>query len=170
MEAAVDAGPLIHLHEIGGLTLLNVFDRLHVPEVVWTEAVGRGRVPEAVITALHHVERYKVSRRKVTAFIDQQGLTHLHAGEQACLYLCREALPISLILTDDLAVREVAHELGLIPVGSLGIVVRAYRLGRIAMNEAERFILNLQDQNTLFVTPTIVEMAIEQLRLHDEGG
>jgi predicted nucleic acid-binding protein len=35
--AVADAGPLIHLSEIGVLTLLHVFDAIHVPHAVWLE-------------------------------------------------------------------------------------------------------------------------------------
>ncbi len=37
-SAVADAGPLIHLREIGCLALLTIFDELHVPESVWAEA------------------------------------------------------------------------------------------------------------------------------------
>ena len=30
-----DAGPLIHLNEIGCLSLLRIFETVHVPDAVW---------------------------------------------------------------------------------------------------------------------------------------
>lgn len=41
--AVADAGPLIHLTEIGCLPFLHIFDILHVPEAVWSET-GMGDV------------------------------------------------------------------------------------------------------------------------------
>jgi predicted nucleic acid-binding protein len=69
-----------------------------------------------------------------------------------------------VLLTDDLAVRDTARRFGLIPVGSLGVVVRAYRVGDISLEDAEQHLADLYDVNSLFVTRAIVDLAIEQLR------
>lgn len=69
----------------------------------------------------------------------------------------------SPLLTDDLAVRYRAKSLGLTPVGSLGIVVRAYHLDAISREAAVSKIQALQDISSLFVTPAIVALAIGQL-------
>ena len=87
----------------------------------------------------------------------------LHSGEWECLYLCRQ-IGVPTLLTDDLAVRGEAKRLKLVPVGSLGIVTKAYRLGKISMADAQHHILNLYEMSSLFVTKVIVEMAIEQLQ------
>jgi len=67
-------------------------------------------------------------------------------------------------LTDDLAALDAAKRLGITPVGSLGVIVRAYRDGRISLEEAERCILALDSISTLFVTKAIVELAIGELK------
>ena len=69
-----------------------------------------------------------------------------------------------LLLTDDLAARDAARRLAIMPVGSLGVIVRVFRLDRVSLEEAERLLRRLRDDTTLFVTPTIVDLAIEQLR------
>ena len=62
MSAAVaDAGPLIHLDEIGWLTLLRLFDVIHVPDAVWSESVQPGRVRESALLALSALRRYKLA-------------------------------------------------------------------------------------------------------------
>ncbi|MGI9174885.1 MAG: hypothetical protein ACR2GR_06165 [Rhodothermales bacterium] len=162
-DAAVDAGPLIHLGEIGGIAFLRVFRLLHVPEAVWAETVGRDRVQEADLLSLTHLQRRVVVQEKVTRFVTENNLGHLHAGEEESLYLCYSDR-LLLLLTDDLAVREAAKHRGITPVGSLGVVVRAYRTGQISVSEAERFLNDLYDSSTLFVTRTIVDLAMEQLR------
>lgn len=45
-SAVADAGPLIHLAEIGAASLLALCERLLVPSAVWHETVGRTRVSE----------------------------------------------------------------------------------------------------------------------------
>ncbi len=82
------------------------------------------------------------------------------------IHLAEVGVPI--LLTDDLAVRDAAKRLGLTPVGSLGVIVRAYRLGHIILTQAEHRIAALYDASSLFVTRAIVELAIEQL--HERAG
>jgi predicted nucleic acid-binding protein len=56
-----------------------------------------------------------------------------------------------------------SYRLNLTPIGSLGIVVKAYRLGHIPLSKAKQHIASLYDISSLFVTRAIVEIAIEQL-------
>ncbi len=161
-SAVADAGPLIHLAEIGGFSLLCVFEMLYIPDAVWAEVVEASRVPEPDILALGNIQRHALSEIDVSHFAQEHSLHNLHAGERECLLLCQQ-MNIPFLLTDDLAVRKAAKNLGLIPVGSLGIVVKAYRLGHRSLDEAKRLIADLYDVSTLFVTRAIVELAIEQL-------
>jgi predicted nucleic acid-binding protein len=165
-SAVSDAGPLIHLREIGCLALLGVFEALHVPEAVWAEAFGQNPLATEDELTLQFVQRHEIPNDDHVSFVQASGLQELHTGETACLYLCQR-LDLSTFLTDDLAAREAAQRLRLTPVGSLGVVVRAYRLGRIARDEAEQHILNLFDVSSLYVTRAVVELAIGQLRLAD---
>lgn len=162
ISAVTDAGPLIHLAEINCFPLLSIFESLHIPDAVWSETVECGRTPREDFLKLSNVERHNLSQSDVTRFVENNNLKDLHSGERECLYLCNQ-IDVSILLTDDLAVREAAKRLKLIPVGSLGIVAKAYHLGRIPQVEAERYIINLYDVSSLFVTRSIVEMAIEQI-------
>jgi len=161
--AVADAGPLIHLTEIGCLRLLRIFDILNIPDEVWSETVEQGRVSQSDLVGLGGIQRHTLSDPEVVQFVHRNGLKDLQKGECECLCLC-EQVDVSVLLTDDLAVREAAKRLNLTPVGSLGIVVRAYRLGRISLIDAERHIASLYDVSSLFVTRAIVELASEQLR------
>lgn len=161
--AIADAGPLIHLHEIEGLPFLQLFSVLHIPDAVWQETVGQGRIPSRQIESLDNVRRHAERSEEVQAFIDQESLGHLQYGEQACLWLLAQQ-EASLVLTDDLAVREAVKEQDGTPVGSLGIVVKAYRAEWIDLDQAERLLRRLHVDSTLFVTEAIVDLAMNQLR------
>jgi len=162
MRVVADAGPLVHLAEIESLPLLSIFESLYIPEAVWLETVGQERVSQTDVLGLGNVQRHTLSQTEVTRFIEKNNLEKLHVGERECLYLCRQ-IGVSVLLTDDLAVRESAKRLQLTPVGSLGVVVRAYRMGHISLSGAEHYITALYETSSLFVTRTIVELAIEQL-------
>lgn len=160
--AVADAGPLIHLAEIDCLSLLRICAILHIPEIVWAETAGQGRVAEDDVLKIGNIERQYPIQTEVIQFVKDNGLENLHAGERESLYVCQQK-GVSLVLTDDLAVRDAAKKLNLTPVGSLGIIIRAYRGGLIALEEAQKYIVNLQDISSLFVTRAIIELAIEEL-------
>ncbi|MCK4487875.1 MAG: hypothetical protein KAU38_14090 [Desulfobacterales bacterium] len=167
--AVVDAGPLIHLTEIGCLPLLRIFDTLHIPHAVWSETVERDHLSEADVLELGNVQRITLSRTDVARFIEENGLERLHIGECECLCLCHQT-GVPILLTDDLAVREAAKGLNLTPVGSLGVVAKAYRLQDISLTDAERHIVDLYEVSSLFVTRAIVELAIKRLHERSERG
>ena len=160
-----DAGPLIHLTEVGCLLFLHIFQVVHIPGAVWSETVGQNRVSQNDVLALGNVQQHILSESEVVQFVQENHLENLHNGERECLYLCQQ-MGVSILLTDDLAVREAAKRLNLTPVGSLGIVVRACRLGHISSTDAERYLADLYDVSSLFVTRAIVELSIEQLCKH----
>ncbi|MBS1254156.1 MAG: hypothetical protein MAG451_03212 [Anaerolineales bacterium] len=166
--AVTDAGPLIHLAEIDCLRFLRIFDDLHIPDAVWSETVGQKRVEESDISKLDNVQRHSLSQAPLDQFIQDHKLGELHVGELEALYLCNQ-IGVSVLLTDDLAVRRTAKQFGLTPVGSLGIVVRAYREELINLEEAEQHLIDLYDVSTLFVTRAIVELATQQLHKRSNG-
>ncbi len=161
--AVVDAGPLIHLAEVGALRLFRFFEELYLPGAVLKETVGQGRLSEEQILEMKNIQNVSVSEKQVKRFISRFRIEHLHGGEQECLYVCTQQ-KIDTILTDDLAVRDAAKRLKVLPVGSLGIVVRAYRRGSISMEKGRELIWKLYKSSSLFVTSAIVEMAIEQMK------
>lgn len=162
IAAVIDSGPIIHLTEIGCLPLLRIFSTLHIPDAVWHETVGQGRVLQEDLLKLDIIKCHALLPAEINHFTTEKGFKKLDDGERECLYLCKK-ISVPLILTDDLAVRDAANLLNIIPVGSLGIVVKAYKSGQISLSEAERMINALYDISSLFVTRAIVEIAIEEL-------
>jgi len=160
--AVADAGPLIHLCEIGRLHIASVFAAVHVPLAVWEEA--RRYVPslsEAPVGL--DSQSHSVGEDELQGFVTAEGLGSLHRGECEALCLCRR-LGVSLLLTDDLAVRDAARRLGLVPVGSLGIVARGFDQGTLSLAEAESSLRALHEESSLFVTPAIVDLVLERVR------
>lgn len=163
LKAVIDAGPLIHLSEIGCLHFLNSFHELHIPDAVWFETVGQDRVSQTELSNLQNIRRQSIPAQEVERFVHENNLSKLHAGERECLFVCITK-HISVLLTDDMAVRHAARRLHFVPVGSLGIVVLAFKRRQITLQEAERCIGDLHDVSSLFVTRAIAELAIEQIR------
>jgi len=89
------------------------------------------------------------------------GLPHLQAGELAALAMCRHS-GVSVVLTDDLAARQAAKKLALVPVGSIGVILRAALEGLVTRADA-RLLLQRLGRTTLFTTPALLEAAIRSL-------
>ena len=162
-SAVADAGPLIHLAEIGAARLLALCGRVLVPSAVWEETVGRTRISEDVLMRATTIDRRVLPDDHVGRFIQDNGLGALHRGEQECLCLCIDD-GVSVMLTDDLAARDAAQRVGVTPVGSLGVVARAYRVGHLTLPDAERHILALQHVSSLFVSEALIELVLDELR------
>ncbi len=162
-HAVIDAGPPIHLSEIHGLHLLKHFDTLHMPDAVWKEVVEAERVSAQEMGMLGNIQRHTVPHLSMQQYVQENACEHLHLGESECIFLCPQ-IKTFILLTDDLAVRTAAKQIGLTPVESLSIVVRAYRMGDISLETAEKYLRDLYNVSSLFVTRAIVDIAIEQLR------
>ena len=151
LAAVSDSGPLIHLGEIDSLGLLSVFDEFLVPETVYAE-IEAGGVPTGMAD---------VSYELVEADAEAKRTGDLDAGESAAITVAREREII--LLTDDLAAREVASDDGVDVHGSVGVIALAHGQGQLDADEAARRMRALQRETSLFITDAVIERGIEQL-------
>jgi predicted nucleic acid-binding protein len=151
LAAVSDAGPLIHLAEIGSLELLSTFDTLLVPETVYKE-VEAGNVPDGLADLPYELVEADGSR-VVTEELD--------AGERAAIALAEER-GVAL-LTDDFAAREAASDAGVEVHGSIGVIALGYGRGLLDRDEAASRMRALQRETSLFVTEAVVERGIRML-------
>jgi len=87
----------------------------------------------------------------------------LDSGETAAIALALE-LGAHVVLIDELAGRRAVHVFGMLPIGVLGILVRARRAGRIAAIAS--VIDQLESKANFWVTP---DLRREALRLSGES-
>lgn len=104
-----DAGPLIHLDELGCLGLLGDFPQVLVPETVWLE-VSRQRPDALLLSSVHFIRESGAPALHVELEALSRLLT-LHAGEKEALQVAITH-PGCLLLTDDGAARLAARNLG----------------------------------------------------------
>lgn len=148
MPAVVtDTGPLIHLSEADALGLLELFDRIQVPETVFSELEQGGLPPE--LESLNY-------ERVATDVPDEE--TDLDPGERAALRLAVES--DSILLTDDLAARETAESRGVETHGSIGVVLYARSAGRVDAETAKELLRSLESDTTLYLDPALLDHAI----------
>lgn len=125
MIVVPDAGPLIYLAGAGQLELLRaLYARVVVPGIVRNEVVvaGAGFVGADEVAAATWIEIVEVAP-------DAGLLRDLDPNEAAAIPLA-EGLHATL-LCDDGAARAIARARGLSIVGTLGVLLRAKREGRV---------------------------------------
>ncbi|GGL25409.1 hypothetical protein GCM10009037_06240 [Halarchaeum grantii] len=152
LAAVSDAGPLIHLAEIGSLKLLETFDTLLVPETVYEE-LAAGGVPDALSDLPHRLVDADVDSARPPGDLD--------AGERAAIAAAEERGIV--LLTDDLAAREAASDVGVDVHGSIGVIALGHGRGLLDRDDAASRMRALQRETSLFVTEAVVERGIRML-------
>jgi predicted nucleic acid-binding protein len=143
-----DAGPLIHLDELGRVALLDDFNEVLVPSAVWSE-VTRHR-PGALTVAGVPFRQVSTSSTLPTDLEVLGRALPLHEGEREALQVAREQ-QADLLLTDDTAARLAARTLGVSVHGTIGILFRAVRRGRMTGPEVAALLRSLPTVSTLHV-------------------
>ena len=119
-----DAGPLIHLDEVGCLDLLADFSEVLVPDAVWVEVLKHR--PGALAHSAVTLRRVRPKAPEPPELEALALVLSLHTGEWEALRVALEHRP-GLLLTDDTAARLAAGNLGIRTHGTIGILVRAIR-------------------------------------------
>jgi predicted nucleic acid-binding protein len=158
--AICDAGPLIHLAEIGCLDLLRDFQAVLIPEQV-REEVARHR-PDALAASVLSVRYVPVEVSADPHFKALVKAFSLDSGEQAALSLMVHD-PKALLLTDDAAARLAAKALGLRSQGSLGVLLRAMRLGRRTKATVLAALRDIPSRSTLHIRANLLNDVIEEV-------
>lgn len=134
-----NSGPLIHLAKIDRLKLLkDLFGEVIIPQDVKIEVVDRGKdegMADAFLIEGEIENGWIVIDRnndgKVKEIAESAGIEN---GEASAIMLAkRKKCPV---LIDDLAARRFASGMGLEVVGSLGVLIRSAKVGKISKSEA----------------------------------
>jgi len=160
-----DAGPLIHLDELGCLDLLSDFAHVLIPDVVWQEVAYHR--PNALQSLSASLTRVTVSLSEEVGFLALAQALALHLGEQAALALMLQH-PEALLLTDDAAARLAAEQLGRRAHGTLGVLLRAIRRGQRTPSQGLTLLRAVPQQSTLHIRPDVLNAIIAQVQ-HELG-
>lgn len=160
-KIVLDAGPIIHLEEIGRLNLLSDFKDILVPEVVWEEIEYHR--PLALQIKSVPFRKIKVSseiRNNVniigTAF-------NLDKGEKEAISLCIQHKG-SILLTDDAAARLAANSINIRAYGTIGILLRAIRRNMLKPIEVIGSLEQIPITSSLFIKKNLLNEIIENVR------
>lgn len=155
-EAVLEAGPIIHLNQIGRLDVLDVIENKATTEEVRKEVRQEiieksglsvlGLSPESKDRAKHLSNKYSIE-----------------LGESTTISLCDQE-DIDLIFTDDLDARDAAKRLQIDAHGTLALVTRAYSEEILSQAEVLEAIEELRKDSSLFLTSDLVKWAKEKIR------
>lgn len=155
-----DASPLINLARVQQFELLAAFyGQVIIPRAVYDEVVvrGQGREGSAEVRSVSWIE----IREPQDDLAVQSLAAELGRGEASAIILAKERRA-GLLLIDEIRGRRVAQQLGLKVLGTLGILARAKREGRVP---TLRQVLNLLRARGTWIGEELYE---EVLRLAGE--
>jgi len=160
LSVVCDAGPIIHLDELGCLFLLNDFDQVLIASQVWQEVTHHR--PGALRNSDLSFQRVNVNICSIPTFQSVVSSLSLDIGEQAALTLM-QGYPDAIFLTDDAAARLAAVTLGYRVHGTIGILLRAIRREQKTKYDVIAILRNLAHQSTLHIRPQLIQEIIERL-------
>lgn len=155
-----DAGPLIHLDELGCLDLLADFGSVWVPNVVWEE-VNRHRADVFRDTQVNFMRVFPKQAEPPELQALVQALT-LHPGEREAIHVALED-GRRLLLADDAAARMAAVSLGLPVHGSIGVIVRAIRRRLRTKQEVVNILRSLPKRSSLHLKQSLLDSVIAEV-------
>jgi predicted nucleic acid-binding protein len=149
-----DAGPLLHLFWVGASAWALPPHTIDVVNEVWEEV--ESHAPDAL-----HEARL---RRVATSVSISEALSrwNLDRGERLALSyaLAQRGEQEVLVLCDERQARLACNELSLSVVGSIGLIIEAFRAGRASVETASAALRNLPGPGRLHVKPQLIELAL----------
>lgn len=153
--AVSDTGPVAHLSEIAAISALSVFKEVIIPPEVHNEIRQLGHQAKTLkLVAL------SASSNDLTKILAAKYGLDLGEAEGIALAVQER---IGLFLTDDLAARDTAKDYDLEPHGTLGILLRAFREGKLSRADAVMKVNLLYEKSTLYITKDLVIWIIKQI-------
>ena len=149
-----DAGPIIHLDELNCVDLLNDFQEIILPSIVYEE-ITRYR---SSVLKRHDLHFTTLTER---IFADEPLLTicrifSLNAGETEALAFMKKN-PNAMFLTDDASARLVAQQMGFRAHGTIGILIRSTRRGQRRPEELVRILGEIPSKSTLHIKHSLLK-------------
>jgi predicted nucleic acid-binding protein len=156
-----DAGPIIHLDELGCLHLLSDFEKVLLPNGVRREVLKHRK--SAFETKDVSWERASAKLPLEEPLRTMCKIFSLDAGEVEALAVLREQ-PGVILLTDDAAARLVATRLGFRAHGTIGILIRAMRRDLMKSRDVLDVLNRIPSQSSLHIKLSLLQEVISILR------
>lgn len=163
MRIVSNTTPISELYKINELDLLrSLYGSIYIPAAVFQELQQAKTLPHLgaalaqtawiKVRSIHFPDKQEALQRRYP---------YLHSGEAAAIALAQE-LAAQRIILDDKRARQAAQAEGLPLIGTVGVILLAYRLGQRCRPEAER-ILDRLYQGTAYISADLYHGAMEAI-------
>jgi predicted nucleic acid-binding protein len=161
-NVACDAGPIIHLDELECLHFLSGFNDVIVPKTVCAEVLAHRNIDfnEQSTIKWHVVNEIVMLREPLKAMCR---LFALGSGEVSVLSFLDNNQEY-LFLTDDAAARLVAEKHGFRVHGTIGVLIRAIRIGLISPEKLVEIIKSIPVKSTLHIKSALLHDIVSQVK------
>jgi len=165
-ETVSDTGPILHLHEIGRLSLLTALSPLKIPNLVQAELSLYKIHAAELMKAGIEITVIPVAEPIWKEILLTPGFSRIQPADAQVFAVARTSAFHVLVLTDDLALRNLLERDGATVAGSFGLLIRAYRDGRLNRETLERSVDDLLEKSTLHLSQAFrsyVRQLLEEL-------
>ena len=159
MHVVSDADVIIHLSKLKKLSLLkSLYNEVAVPEHVKSEIITKedSELQEAFHSFL---KAFATSKDKADEIVKRH---NIHIGE-AHVKALGEELKATLFLSNERKVRKAAKEEGFAVSGTIGIILKAAKIGLIEKSEANALFEKMKTRD-FRIHPDILQKAINTIK------
>jgi len=149
--AVADTGPLLHLVEIGQESQLNIFGQVIISKHIEAELKRRAVFDRVAAILDDHLAIESVTQSELDAQRMALSRFKIHQADLSVAALAMFLMP-DVVLTDDLELRKGLELQGCLVVGSVGILVRAFKADRLTKGELQTCFERLFDDSSLYLS------------------
>jgi predicted nucleic acid-binding protein len=157
-----DTTPLISLVKINQLELVgDLFGEIQIPEAVYKELVSNLKYKDEAdkIKSYKKIKRVKVGNESSVQLLRRA--TGLDIGESEAIILS-DQIKADLLLMDEVKGRQVAKNMGINIMGTIGILVQAYESRLLSKGQIEECIEVLRD-NGRHISDRLYEQLLDRI-------
>ena len=148
---------LIHLSRIGKLWLLKeIFGKVIIPKAVYRECTVENKIGSEEIKRSECIEVQEIKDKNFKNLLQ----IFLDEGESEAIVLALE-VNADLILLDESEARRIAKNLGLKVTGTIGILLKAKKLGLITNLKRE---IELLRETGFWISETLIRKILQEAR------
>jgi len=127
MIIVADSSPLISFAILNKLSILDqIFDDIYIPRAVYEELTKKNKPHAQKLKEFAQTRVKQIQNRLAVQFLQKE----LDMGESEAIVLAIENNIID-ILIDEYKGRQIAQSQGLLPIGTIGVLLQAKKMGLI---------------------------------------
>lgn len=167
MVVVSNASPLIALSKLGQLALLPaLYDQVLIPQTVYDEvvvaALREGHADAIVVDHFVRLGRITVHSIQLSDN-DWDWASQIDLGEAEVIALARD-IGADWAIIDNAHARRAARSQGVLPRGTIGVLLEATSKGLLTSHECELLIEEIRRRPEFWISERLCDVALERMR------